>query len=297
MIVVFGCDQSYLPHLSVAISSLLHNNSHVHISIYIIHSDINAKDWDKLLSLDLHKRHTFINAKVGGGELNDLLTRDQFSKATYYRLLIETLVTHDKVLYIDSDVVVNGSLNDFWNHDITDKYLIAVEEPTMNGNHLGMSPSARYFNAGVLLINLKKWRDEFISDQVINFIRTETHRLEWLDQCALNAIINGRWERVSPKYNLQTAIIEMDVKQRQNRYEFCDSNDAIINPVIIHYTGVSKPWHAYNKHHYKKIYWHYLRKTPYRRMLPFDMNFRKLAMLCLPEKMRDAVRTSLLNKK
>ncbi|PPC86695.1 MAG: glycosyl hydrolase [Methylotenera sp.] len=252
MVVVFGCDESYVMHLSVAIKSLIENNSDTHMIIFVINSDISSKNWDNIKSLDIHKKHTLINEKVSEFELNDLVTKGQFTKATYYRLLIETLVPYDKVLYIDSDVVVNGSLRNFWNFELKDHYLAAVEDPGYDENYLEMSPNARYFNAGVMLINLKKWRDELTSQQVIKFIRTQESKLTWLDQCALNAVINGRWARVSPKYNLQTSIIGMDFKDKQIRYDFCDTSEAIRHPTIIHYTGWSKPWHAYNDHPYKK---------------------------------------------
>ncbi len=220
MIVVFGCDQRFLPHLSVAIASLLDSNPDTRFSIYIIHSDINTDEWNKLIGLDPQKKHIFINAKVNKDDLNDLFTKGQFTKATYYRLLIETIVPHDKVLYIDADIVVNGSLKVLWDTDITDTYLAAVEEPLYTGHELGMLADARYFNAGVMLINLKKWRDEFISNQVLEFVRKKSHALIWLDQCALNAIINGRWKRVCPKFNLQTPIFYMDSKLRDSRFDF-----------------------------------------------------------------------------
>ena len=296
MIVVFGCDQRFLPHLSVAITSLLNNNADTNISIYIIHSDISAEEWDKLIGLDLHKKHTFINAKVSGGELDDLVTRGQFTKAIYYRLLIETIVPDDKVLYIDADVVVNGSLKVLWNLDITDTYLAAVEEPVYTNHQLEMLPDARYFNSGVMLINLKRWRKEFISNQVLEFIRTKTHTLIWLDQCALNAVINGKWKRVSPKYNLQTFIFEMDAELRERRYDFGDIQEAIKNPVIIHYTGYSKPWHTLNEHPYKNKYWHYLRMTPYKRTLPMDITPKRFVLWCLPKSLRNTIRNYFQDK-
>lgn len=225
-----------------------------------------------------------------------MFTKGQFTKATYYRLLIETIVPHDKVLYIDADIVVNGSLKVLWDTDITDTYLAAVEEPLYTGHELGMLADARYFNAGVMLINLKKWRDECISNQVLEFVRKKSHALIWLDQCALNAIINGRWKRVCPKFNLQTPIFDMDSKLRDSRYDFGNIQDAIQNPVIIHYTGYSKPWHILNEHPYKKKYWHYLRMTPYKRILPMDITPKRFVLWCLPKSLRNIIRNYFREK-
>ena len=297
MVIVFGCDKIYLPHLSVAICSLIENNSDTSLRIYVINSDIDIEGWGKLTALDPQKKHTFINARVEEDDLNDLVTKGQFTKAIYYRLLIENIITDDKALYIDADVVVNGSIKELWNTDITDTYLAAVEEPHYTGHELGMRPGARYFNSGVMLINLKKWRDELISDKVIEFIRQNGERLTWIDQCALNAVINGNWKRMSPKFNLQTPIFEMDLQLKESLYDFGDNDEAIKNPVIIHYTGYSKPWHLLNEHPYKNKYWQFLKKTLYNFYFPTDITPKRLLLWCLPKSIRNAIRNYSQSKK
>lgn len=291
MNIVFGCDKGYLPHLAVAIRSLIVHHD-TPLTIYLLHTEIDDADWANLVSLDTEKKHQFVNCKVNAAELNKLATKGQFTTAMYYRLLIEDLLPCDKALYIDSDVVINQNLRALWHMPLGDYHIAAVEEPTFSGEYLGMQVGAKYFNSGVMLMNLKHWREDAISKQVIEYIREKDKSLVWPDQCALNAVINGRWLALNPSYNMQTNIFVMDAAARQKRYPFADLDEALRNPAIVHFTGYSKPWHLLNEHPFKKLYWHYLRQTPYKRLFATDISVKKLGLWCLPK----AIRTYLQKK-
>lgn len=282
--IVFASDHGYLPHMSVAIASLIENNSEVSLNIYVINSDIRSDEWANLLDLDLRKKHTFINAQINDDELTDLITNHHFTKANYYRLFIDEIVPDDKALYIDSDVVINGRLEELWNTNISEVYLAAVEEPNFFLRHhdLEMSLDSKYFNSGVMLLNLDMWRKNAIRKRVLEFVRRKPNVIQFVDQCGLNSVVNGEWLRIHPKYNMQTAILEMQNEDRQSFYDFHNIDEALKAPVIIHFTGSSKPWHFLNNHPYKKKYWEYLKKTKYKRILPADFTFKKFIFWCLP---------------
>lgn len=292
MNIVFGCDKGYLPHLAVAIRSLIAHHQ-APLSIYLLHTEIDDVDWASLVSLDDEKKHQFINCRVDAAALNQLATKGQFTTAMYYRLLIETLLPCDKALYIDSDVVVNQNLTSLWETPLAENYIAAVEEPTFSGEYLGMKEGAKYFNSGIMLMNLKHWREDALSNQVVEYIREKDKALIWPDQCALNAIINGRWLALSPRYNMQTNIFSMQAATRQRRYPFADLDEAMRHPAIIHFTGHSKPWHLLNEHPFKKLYWHYLDQTPYKRLFAADMSAKKLVLWCLPKTIRTYLQKKL----
>ena len=274
--IVFASDRGYLPHLSVALASLIDSNSEVALNIYIINSDINSDEWLNLVQLDTQNKHTFFNAQINDQELEDLVTNYHFTKANYYRLFIDDIVPYDKALYIDSDVVINGSLAEIWNTNIDDVCLAAVEEPNFSRHDdLEMSLNSRYFNSGVMLLNLDVWRIQAVRKNVLEFVRRKPDAIHFVDQCGLNAMIDGNWIRVSPKYNMQTAILDMEHNARKRHYDFDDIDDALNFPVVIHYTGSSKPWHLLNNHPYKKKYWDYLRQTSYKRLIPSDFTITK----------------------
>ena len=126
------------------------------------------------------------------------------SRAMYLRLLIPDLLPDDveRVLYVDSDVVVVRDLSPLWSVDFEQLAVYAVENfshPTFATalpeavSGIGASPETPYFNSGVLLMNLRVWREEGISEQVNAFLRDRPDLITWGDQDALNLAIAGRW--------------------------------------------------------------------------------------------------------
>ncbi|CEN55999.1 glycosyltransferase family 8 protein [Candidatus Methylopumilus turicensis] len=289
--IVFASDRGYLPHLSVALASLIDSNSEVTLNIYIINTDIKSDEWLNLIGLDTQRRHTFFNAQINDNELVDLVTNYHFTKANYYRLFIDDIVPFDKALYIDSDVLVNGSLAGLWNTNVDDFYLAAVEEPGFFTRHndLEMDLNAKYFNSGVMLLNLNAWRKNEVRKRVLEFVRRKPEAIQYVDQCGLNSIVNGNWLSVSPKYNMQNAILDMEKHARNAHYDFDDIDYAVTSPVVIHFTGSSKPWHLLNKHPFKKKYWNYLRQTTYKRFIPTDFTIKKFLIWCIPNQYRNNI--------
>jgi lipopolysaccharide biosynthesis glycosyltransferase len=273
--IVFAADRGYLQHLAVAVASLLENNSGM--NIYIINNDIAADEWKKLEKLFTGKDSKLINAKIDDRQIENLITTYYFTKANYYRLFIPEIVNGDRALYLDADSVVTGRIDDLYNIDISDTFLAAVDDMDIyNHKDLEMKDSAKYFNSGVMLINLEYWRVHGIKQKVIDFISRKPEVIRCVDQDGLNSVINGNWLEVHPKYNLHTRLLYIEHSP--------DSPviNAIDNPVIIHYTGSSKPWHFRNVHPLKHFYWKYLRKTPYKYFIPDDLNIINIVKWMVP---------------
>ena len=261
MNVVFATDRGYLQHLAVALASLLENNSR--INIYVINNDISANDWIMLEKLFAGKDSKLIDAKIDDYRIERLITHSHFTKANYYRLFIPDIVKGDRALYLDADVVVMRRINDLYDIDISDTFLAAIDNPGIyNHNDLEMAKSAKYFNSGVMLINLDRWRSCNVKEKVIEFVKRKPEVIRFVDQDGLNSVINGNWLELHPKYNLHTVLLCAEYARTSQVKE------AIDNPVIIHYTGSSKPWHFADNHRYKHLYWKYLRMTPYRFAIP-----------------------------
>ena len=158
------------------------------------------------------------------------------SIATYYRLAAPHILPSNvgKILYLDSDIIVRRSLEDLWNTDIQDYALAAVIDPWWSpggGPHVEVPPGAKYFNAGVLLINLDYWRMNNVSENATAFARNNFEKVHYWDQDALNAILVDRW---------------IPVPQIWNAYDF-HKGRSVIDPAIVHFCG-PKPWHWYAEH-------------------------------------------------
>ena len=284
MNVVFSADRGYVQHLAVAVASLIENNSGM--NIYIINNDLSASDWKKLKKLSSGKDSNLIDAKIDDRQIENLLTNSYFTKAMYYRLFIPEIVKGNKALYLDADIVVNQRIHDLYNTDISDTFLAAVDNMDVYNHHdLEMESSAKYFNSGVMLINLEYWRKNNVKEKVIDFIRRKREVIRFPDQDGLNSVINGNWLELHPKYNMHSKLYE---------YPFVSPiKEAIEKPTIIHYIGSSKPWHFRDYHPYKHLYWKYLRKTPYKYFIPDDINIIGVLKMIVPIPIKQYIRNKL----
>lgn len=148
--------------------SLLENNKDLNLTIYVISEDISDTNADKLQYIT--KQYDNANLKIlliKDDAFNDFVVVRYLAKSAYHRLLIPDLITDNKVLYLDSDIVVNGSIKDMYDIDLKNNYIGAVKvkftklhlKNNYIGNHhelLDLEKGSAYFNSGVMLINNKK---------------------------------------------------------------------------------------------------------------------------------------------
>lgn len=289
--VVFGVDENYIQHLAVAILSLLMNNNDSKFNIYIICSKLSEEHFNKLRLITDKYEAEIEKIVIHDERLDNIALTYHFTKANYYRLFIPNFIEENKVLYLDADIVVNGPVKDLFSIDLDDNYVAAVLNPGFKRHQeLGMDLDSAYFNSGVMLINNKLWKKDNICDNVIEYTKENPGRIQFVDQDGLNAIINGKWIKLPLKYNLQSVVFEKDFKERYNCFSENELEEAKKNPVIIHYTGSSKPWHFRNKHPYKHLYWKYLKMTPFKRYIPEDLTVVNVIKWMIPKSIKEYIK-------
>jgi lipopolysaccharide biosynthesis glycosyltransferase len=271
--VVVAVNTKYVQHLCAAVKSLLVNNQGRSFRIYVINSGIPVSVFDRLRQVAADaERCEVIDLVVPETLFEGMLLTQYYSREIYYRLMIPELVDEEKVLYIDSDIIVDGSLDGLFELDLDGVYAGAVREPWFDRHaELELDPGHRYFNSGVMLINVRKWKEDGLHLDVIDYIARHRQAIRFPDQDGLNAMIGDRYLPLPLKYNL-TFIPGEDDLTEQGLYGPDELEEARRRPVIIHYSGGSKPWHSQNRHPYKSLYWKYLRMTPYRFALPDEPN-------------------------
>jgi len=278
MDVVFTSDKNYVQHLGVALTSLLENNQDIEWKIHLIHDEIDNSDLMKIKDICTKYHAYFIDYLVDNETFSNLITKHHFKNSNYYRLLIPKLLKNidpnSNILYLDADIIVAGSLSDLVDLNLDGYYLGAVEASNFNRHsELHMSVASNYFCSGVMLINLEAWKRNSISEKVIEFVEKNPEVIWCVDQCGLNSIINGNWLPLHPRYDQQTSFFEKNVN---THYEEEEIQLAITNPIIVHYTGYSKPWHYMDKHPFKEKYWHYLQKTYWKNYIPDDRTLKNI---------------------
>lgn len=282
MNIVFACDKNYAEHLAVAMCSLFENNKEQKLDIYLLNSDFDGKPLEALQDLARRYGRRLIDVKVADKDVENLVTTFHYTKGMYYRLLIAEKLELSKALYLDADIVVNGPVKDLYETELDGYYLAGVINPGFNRHkELGMSEQAKYFNSGVMLLNLAAWRRDRIWEKVVKVIETKPWAVPFPDQCGLNAVVNGTWREVHPRFNLQGCFFEESTNKYTGWFGEGELEAALHNPVIIHFSGSGKPWRARSKHPYRKLYWKFLRKTPFKRLLPSDVTIPNVFRWCM----------------
>ena len=277
MNIVLTFDNSYTNHAAVVITSLCLNNAGNH-HFYVITDYISNENKEVLLNLVISFKSKLTIYNINISLLKDFpigkgTTNTYVTLATYYRLfIIDVLpVEVNRVLYLDCDIVVNGSLDELWNFKFSseENCIAGVEEQHVIAKNrskaLGYQEIYSYFNAGVLLIELEKMRKIYSSQKSIAFIKQNIDIIKFHDQDVLNAFFYDKKDFLPLTFNLLDIFL-LRKSTIPSRYR--NNLTTLKNPIIIHYSGPLKPWHKECKHPLKYLYYKYLSYTIWKDFRP-----------------------------
>lgn len=286
MYVLFASDNNFAPYLGVAIYSFLKNNSNEFGEIFIHILDKNISDENKELLYqisDQFENNELIFIKDEG--ISKLLgKRVQANRAlsSFSRLFAASFLDKsiERVLYLDADSLILGSFKELWGTDIEDYYLAGVLDvgPDYVKTAVGLSKDVEYINAGVLLINLKKWREEDVESRFIEFLEENDMEVYNNDQGIINATLSEKILIVNPRFNLMSPFLEKDYEDvikwngLKNYYNKRIIENALKNPVFLHFVHFinGRPWFKDTKHPCKDFYLKYAYETPYKNDVVVD---------------------------
>lgn len=266
--IVCTIDDSYIQHCGVMLHSLYRNNSQARLTVFIIHNGLKEKSKRKLEKFLRSFIESLSFIKVDDSLLADCPLSHHVSLATYFRLFIPEVLPKDidKVLFLDSDMIIRKSIIPLWETDVSAYSHAAVESPNSHDakKRLEIPLSFPYFNAGMLLINLVFWRQEKIFSKAIDFISSHKEKILWWDQDVLNYLLYKYWLPIDPIWNslggLWSENFAMLPEASLPAYQL-----AKIDPTIVHFSGAGacKPWHYYCSHPFTEEYRKNLRQTPW----------------------------------
>ena len=257
--IFFAVDDGYSPFLAVAIQSLIDNASAQYTYlIKILNTDISEENKRKIGKYERENVDIeFVDLNYYIQKVKDkLYTRDYYSKTTYFRLFLPNLYPqYDKVLYLDSDIVILDDIAKLYNTDMGDNLVAAAPDDVIQSmpvfqdyveKVVGVADSRRYFNAGILLMNLHELR-RFKFQEKFVYLLDKIKFAVAQDQDYLNRLCKGRvklldrtWDRMPiPDPKIKTE----DVK-------------------LVHYNLAFKPWH-FEDILYKEFFWMYAQETEY----------------------------------
>ena len=282
--VAFTTDENYVQHVAVTITSLLSNLSPgVAVCFTVIGDNLSAESVSRLKQIATKSDVSIVFPEVEFKYFDRVKHSYQLShvsRATCGRLLVPDIIEEDKALYLDSDIIVREDISALWNIDISGHYCGAVSDPLINSEYkdhcikLGMPLEALYFNAGVLLLNNKKCRQDNVMDNALKFMLANPDKLAFCDQDGLNAAMYHNWLPLHPRWNVQNCMFRMLHKGKFGNKFPSEIVETLKNPAIVHYTEDVKPWHYKCELPYVEEYYRYLAMTPWKDYQPKDWTFR-----------------------
>ena len=256
--IFFAVDENYAPFLAVTLRLIIdHSSRDYNYTIYILTSDLTDYTFARLAKMrDENYTIKFVNIqeqlkKIGG----KLFTRDYYTNATYYRIFIQNLFPqYDKALYLDVDILVMGDISELYNVDLGDNYVGAITEDIMTNidvfgryveEFLGIERH-KFFNAGVLVLNLKKYREEDVESQFLALLDKYKFRVTQ-DEDYLNVICKDKVKYIDQGWNKSPI------------------DDPTFDPKtlkLVHYKINYKPWH-YDGVRYAEDYYDFVKRTEF----------------------------------
>ena len=184
---------------------------------------------------------------------DDLPIEEKYSVETWFRLVAPFILPSEveRILWLDADMIVNKDLTSFYNSNFCDKSIIVAQEMSPEEvqissiKRLNMQKDSKYFNAGMVLFNLVKIRQNWTKNSIFQLITNIKDILTWADQDVLNVMFDTDKIVCSNDYNFQLF------------YKSWRSIDDVNKAFIIHYYGFMKPWNKKYVHEAKWIYWKY----------------------------------------
>jgi len=192
------------------------------------------------------------------------------SPAVYARLLADELLpaSLERVIYLDSDMVVLGDLGELWDVEMGGHGLLAVQDQGVpyvdagralahidavrphlvqergvaNWEELGLDPTAKYLNSGLLVLDLDAWRREGLSSRLVECLRRNREHAWDADQYALNVVFAGRWGELDLRWNAAPALF-MYPSPAESPWDDATWKRVTDAPQIVHYVGRWKPWY------------------------------------------------------
>lgn len=261
---VFSADDVYTGPLGVTLTSIFINKAtETELEVYVLDGQISAANKNRLNILEKTYNFSIHYLPVEAGLFRDCPENGHLKISTYFRLLAPRLIDREKIIYLDSDIIVLADLSSLFEQNLNGRTFGAVRDVTdektaLKRKNWGLNDS---FNAGVMLIDCRLWRTKRIMERVLEFIPGNKEKIEFADQDCLNYTCQNDWQEIPAKYNEQINETSPRLKK---------------DVEIIHYIGPVKPWHIDYCGRKQGVYKKYLKKTPWKNAFYQEQDLKNL---------------------
>ena len=278
--IVYASSDNFCEVMGTSIISLFENSKDVaDIQLYILDSEIRAENKEHIEEIcDNYgrKRPEWILARDISKELGMKVNLDRGSLSQYARLFVSSVLPEnlDKVLYLDCDILIEQSIRKLWEIDLQGKTIAALMDAFSKyyRMNINLEPNDIMFNSGVMLIDLKKWKEHEIEQKLMKFIASKNGKIQQGDQGALNAVLSKETFCFEPKFNSVTIFYDfnyedmMTYRRPPRFYTKQQVQEAVDHPVLIHFTTSflsRRPWVEGCEHKYVGEWLKYKAMSPW----------------------------------
>lgn len=251
LVIVMTSDKNYVAPTKVAIYSMVQSTKDVFFDIHILCNDrLDAESRTEFDSLAKQlQRVKIVYEVIDDSQIAEAKTLGGISIASYYRLYISRFVKESKCLFIDGDVVINSDLKEIYDADLTGYYMAGVRDCGVQARmrdgwewipKIDVPDLKEYINAGFILFNLDKIREDNLEEEFIGAIQ-DGYR--YMDQDILNKFCYGKIKNLPLRYNLFSEYYDRIDEMGVTDYTE-EELVGVENWAMIHYPGVFKPWYC-----------------------------------------------------
>lgn len=268
--IAFAFDDAFVPHFATCALSMAASRANERIDIVLLSGPTLSPDAEhQALHYARELGFTAEAIRPPAEALAALPSTRLFSPLVWHRLLLcDLLPDRDRVISMDADTLVLQSLAPLWAHDLADNLVGAVSSTSQawvdHYRRIGLTASQRYFNAGVLLLNLQAMRESNTVGETIRLGHERFDDFTFAEQDALNFVLRDRWLPLHPKWNAMSPLWVMP-SDIDGGYSPLEVQTARASPAIVHFEGgpIIKPWYYRSCHPLRALYRDYRADTPW----------------------------------
>ncbi len=264
-------DDAFAPHFATCVTSIAASRGAEGVHLIVLGGPgLSSATWMKIRD---YVRQLGLTAELltpSDGALRSLPHAAIFSPLVWYRTLLpDLLAEHDKVLSLDADTLVLQSLAPLFTRELGSNLMSAVASAPGRSSYAqagfaGLEPVRRYFNAGVMMLNLAAMRESGTGARAIALGNEKGAQFFFAEQDALNHLCRDCWEMLHPKWNA-LSYLWMAPDYADDTYTPLERETARVSPAVVHFEGgvMVKPWYFRSIHPMRKLYREYRACTPW----------------------------------
>ncbi|MFQ8741492.1 MAG: glycosyltransferase family 8 protein [Clostridium sp.] len=262
--VVYACNDAYVRQTLVSMVSLTEHNQDA--NIYLMYDGLSIENRRMMLQIleRYHQTITFLDMKEWVPEWK-LDEEDRHPRTIYAKLFMEQAIPSDRVLYLDSDVIVTDSLEPLFGRNMEHECVAGVLMPYSSKlkQRIHGFPGEPYICDGVVLFNMKLWKSTEKTKQCLEYIRKQQGKPPMLSEGTLNHVCRGEIGVLEPKYNQMPSMLMYPLEQLRQlfRVDFYYQDETIMEqavkkPILIHFMNelYNRPWFAPCDHPWRNLF-------------------------------------------